>query len=144
MGEMNFKELDKVIDFKYATDKYRAAKNLGFEYISEAVIKLYPGHSSFYLAECFDVYHSTIRFWLKIWGIKRKSRGDQGRWIKKYGSDNCINCGAKTHIGYRTNGRCGKCYRYFHRHGIEHPDGVSRKNMADQKKIHIMGLSKLR
>lgn len=118
MERLNYKKLNGMINFRYADQKYKAAKGLGFEHISEAVINLYSKLSTPQIAIYFDVHRWTVCNWLRIWGIDRKERGgDRKEWFIKYGSENCKSCGVKTVKGYRGLGRCGPCHRYFQRRG---------------------------
>ena len=123
---MDYKKLDQKIKFRYPEEKKEITKSLGFDFISEAVVKLYPVKGSIHLAKTFDVTRGTIMKWLGVCGVQKRGKGGDHRvWIKKYGSENCVNCGQKTIPGQRGFGRCLRCYKYFKRHGIEYPHKTS-------------------
>ena len=85
---MYYKKLDDDANFLgvYARDWIKSARELGFRYISEAIIGLYlGGDSTREIEEKMGLSNMTVRRLLKKWGIEMRSRGGaHGGRLYKY------------------------------------------------------------
>ena len=67
--------------YKYRDDRLEIAKSFGYQYISEATVKMYKKLKSIYhTGRVLKVTDSSIRSELKMMGIKRNGHG--GWWNK--------------------------------------------------------------
>lgn len=80
---MNFKELDKLYFTRKHSERVMKARErmreraeeMGYEYISEAIVSLYEEFGSIRpVAKALGVYYNTIYNWLKIWRVDVDSR----------------------------------------------------------------------
>jgi hypothetical protein len=76
LNKICFEELDDSYEFNYREDKMEISNCLGYDYISEAIIKEYfKLKSEKRVAGIFNLTEPAIRYQLKKWNIKRNKRG---------------------------------------------------------------------
>ena len=112
-------ELDNQIKFKYHQDKLDAVKALGYTYISEAMIDLYVNQkmSMQQISNALnnEITKEAIGRWLKIWGVKARSKGgDTSNYVEIWG-ENCIYCHKSTEKYRRLHGGHQSCCEKFKR-----------------------------
>lgn len=67
---MNHKALDRKIMWNFKNDLYKACREMGYEYISEAVIEMYrEGYTLTEIADSFGTTRYSVKRWLKRWGV---------------------------------------------------------------------------
>ncbi len=71
----DYVKLDGRTHWHHKEDWLKAAQALGYEYISEAIIKEYEKHPSSVVAKSLGVTRTAIRYRLRMFGVDRKSKG---------------------------------------------------------------------
>jgi hypothetical protein len=73
----DYKKIDKQHKFHYYNDKLKQAKELGYDYVSEAIIELYRKHkSSSKVCQILELGgEGTIFYFLKKFGEPTNKRG---------------------------------------------------------------------
>jgi len=76
MEELNFKELDLMINLNNKKDLLSISKSYGSDYVSECVYDLYyhEHYSTIKIARILEVIPLTILNWMKRWGMDRRGR----------------------------------------------------------------------
>ena len=72
---MNYKKLDQSVKFKHQEEMLEKVVELGYTYISEALIELYRVNSLRKTAKILGWHVSFVRRHLTNWGIERRPRG---------------------------------------------------------------------
>lgn len=81
---MNFLKLDSDIKFSYKDTLMQEVNTRGYKYISEYVSTYYNGKTIRDIARNLGVSQKTVRRWMKIWGMKAKSRKREERSLKTF------------------------------------------------------------
>jgi hypothetical protein len=110
-----YKSLESKVKLNHYPDKIRAAKALGYSYVSEAVIDMYMNQQKpmTEIAETIDVTSACIQRWLKAWGIQARPRGgDTQNFEEKWGKL-CLLCNKPTTSHRRAYGMHDGCWLIF-------------------------------
>jgi len=77
VNNIDYRTLDNNRSIKYKKEKLEAAKTLGYEYVTEAIHKLYDERGPKVAAELMDITENGVFQILKYMGVevKRKKRG---------------------------------------------------------------------
>jgi hypothetical protein len=82
---MDWKKLDREYKYSYREDRLKAAKLLGFNYISECTVSLYNTlQSTRRVADMLKLSPTAVAVELKKHGIKLRSRGGNNYTGKRY------------------------------------------------------------
>jgi len=106
--KLNYKKIDQQTTYRYRADKQEAVEALGYDYISEAAVKLYLSDlSSKEVGDKIGVSEQCIIKWIRKFGVPMNR--NKAHWNYP---DRCRDCGTVTTPGKgRALGRCKKCYR---------------------------------
>lgn len=73
---LDYEEIDKETTFYYGELWLKTANELGFEYISEALVEMYKeGLSTREIGRKMEIHRSSVMRFFRLWGVEMRSRG---------------------------------------------------------------------